>query len=282
MSVGRICIRDVDLAEAGESVQIAAARINSRNVGTLVVVDAESRPIGIITDRDLAIGVVGRGLDPATTQVHEVMTLAPDVVETETSIEAAICRMRPALIADFPWSIGTESSWDSSAWTTFSICSVKSSPRLAVWCERKGPPASSPSKNGGNTTLADLFRRRDKPVRRAVMNDQDLKRYQAKLLELSNRTRPEISRMQQVVLEDSQAAGEHDHCTSESIDKEVALEHNEETIRNAVIAARERIDNGTYGQCLECGKRIPQARLTAIPYAPYCVDCERDQERTST
>ena len=94
MSVGRICIREVDLAEPDESVQVAAARMNSRNVGTLVVVDGESRPVGIITDRDLAIGVVAKGYDPATTMVHEVMTIAPDVVDEDTSIEAAICRMR--------------------------------------------------------------------------------------------------------------------------------------------------------------------------------------------
>ena len=94
MSVGRICIREVDLAEPDESVQVAAARMNSRNVGTLVVVDENSRPVGIITDRDLAIGVVAKGYDPATTLVYEVMTIAPDVVEIDTSIEAAICRMR--------------------------------------------------------------------------------------------------------------------------------------------------------------------------------------------
>ena len=111
------------------------------------------------------------------------------------------------------------------------------------------------------------------------MNDQDLKRYQALLLALSNRTRPEIRRMQQVVLEDSLASGEHDHCASESIDKEVLLEHNEEVIRDAVIAALERIENGTYGVCEVCGKRVPQTRLAAIPYTSYCVNCERDQER---
>ena len=111
------------------------------------------------------------------------------------------------------------------------------------------------------------------------MNDQDLKRYRAILLELSNRTRPEINRMQQVVLEDSLAPGEHDHCASESIDKEVLLEHNEEVIRSAAMAALERIESGTYGACELCGKQIPRTRLAAIPYASCCVSCERDQER---
>jgi hypothetical protein len=39
MSAGRICTREVDLIEAGESVQAAAQRMNDRNVGTLLVVD---------------------------------------------------------------------------------------------------------------------------------------------------------------------------------------------------------------------------------------------------
>jgi CBS domain-containing protein len=94
MSVGRICIREVDLAEPDESVQIAAARMNSRNVGTLLVLDAASRPVGILTDRDLAIHVVAKGRDAATTTVREVMTQAPDAVDEETPIEAAISRMR--------------------------------------------------------------------------------------------------------------------------------------------------------------------------------------------
>ena len=64
MSVGRICVREVDLAESAESVQVAARRMNSRKVGTLMVQNKADEPIGIITDRDLAIRVVGEGLDP--------------------------------------------------------------------------------------------------------------------------------------------------------------------------------------------------------------------------
>jgi DnaK suppressor protein len=113
------------------------------------------------------------------------------------------------------------------------------------------------------------------------MSDQELERYRAILLELSSRTRPEINRMRQVVLEDSQAPGEHDRCASESIDKEVILEHNEAAIRRAVMAALERIDDGTFGTCQTCGRTIPQARLAAIPYTAYCVDCERELEEAT-
>jgi RNA polymerase-binding transcription factor DksA len=40
-----------------------------------------------------------------------------------------------------------------------------------------------------------------------------------------------------------------------------------------------RIEQGKYGLCLKCGKRIPQERLEAIPYAFLCINCKSDDER---
>lgn len=94
MTVGRICTREVDLVDADESVQTAAERMNSRNVGTLVVLDEESHPVGIITDRDLAIRVVGKGLDPIQTMVADIMTRFPYNVSEDTPIEMALSKMR--------------------------------------------------------------------------------------------------------------------------------------------------------------------------------------------
>ena len=94
MSVGRICVRTVDLADPDETAQVAASRMNTRNVGTLVVIDDQKCPVGIVTDRDLAIRVVGRGLDPNTTTLESVMSGLPDSVTENTSIESAIATMR--------------------------------------------------------------------------------------------------------------------------------------------------------------------------------------------
>ena len=38
--------------------------------------------------------------------------------------------------------------------------------------------------------------------------------------------------------------------------------------------ALERIDNGTYGYCVECDEPIAKARLEAVPHAGMCVDCK--------
>jgi DnaK suppressor protein len=46
-----------------------------------------------------------------------------------------------------------------------------------------------------------------------------------------------------------------------------------EEILAAIEAALESIEDGTYGTCAECGRRIAKARLNAIPYAVECVTC---------
>lgn len=38
--------------------------------------------------------------------------------------------------------------------------------------------------------------------------------------------------------------------------------------------ALERVEHGAYGVCAECGEEIPIERLTAIPFALYCVGCQ--------
>jgi CBS domain-containing protein len=94
MSVGRICAREVDVAEEHESIQTAAQRMHARNVGTLVVINEEQEPIGIVTDRDLVVKALARGLDPNEGIVTEAMTPCPVTVYEETPIEDALRIMR--------------------------------------------------------------------------------------------------------------------------------------------------------------------------------------------
>lgn len=41
-----------------------------------------------------------------------------------------------------------------------------------------------------------------------------------------------------------------------------------------IDGALKRIENGTYGNCLNCGKEISDERLKAFPEAKYCIECE--------
>src|SRR5579872_2870268 len=77
MSVGRICSRSVDTAELTDSVRTAAERMHARQVGTLVVIDKEQRPLGIVTDRDLVVRALVESLDPDKTCLWEVMSQLP-------------------------------------------------------------------------------------------------------------------------------------------------------------------------------------------------------------
>lgn len=43
--------------------------------------------------------------------------------------------------------------------------------------------------------------------------------------------------------------------------------------------ALERIRNNEFGICLVCGKEIPLARLEALPFTLYCIDCQKEIER---
>jgi len=46
-----------------------------------------------------------------------------------------------------------------------------------------------------------------------------------------------------------------------------------------IDAALERLANGTYGICEDCGRAIPMARLTVLPFATQCVRCKEQAER---
>lgn len=46
-----------------------------------------------------------------------------------------------------------------------------------------------------------------------------------------------------------------------------------------IDAALTRIEQGKYGFCLKCGKRIPEERLEALPYAFLCIECKSEDER---
>ena len=61
--------------------------------------------------------------------------------------------------------------------------------------------------------------------------------------------------------------------------RDLAVLINAQHVLQQVDDALARLDNGTYGLCVNCGKEIDAARLTAIPYAPLCLDCQSKRER---
>lgn len=64
-------------------------------------------------------------------------------------------------------------------------------------------------------------------------------------------------------------------------DRENALLEAAETQRQQIRAALQRIEDGTYGICTDCGGAISEARLTVRPEAARCVECQAKAENAA-
>ncbi len=93
MTAGRICVRAVHVAAPEDSVRDAARRMREADVGTLIVIDDKRNPMGVVTDRDVALRCVAEDRDPDATQVAAVMTAPVLCVYESTPSEEALQRM---------------------------------------------------------------------------------------------------------------------------------------------------------------------------------------------
>ena len=64
----------------------AAYLMMNEDIGALVVVDGDARPVGIITDRDLVVSAIAEGINPDEITVEEIMTKDPVTVEEDTDL----------------------------------------------------------------------------------------------------------------------------------------------------------------------------------------------------
>ena len=60
------------------------------------------------------------------------------------------------------------------------------------------------------------------------------------------------------------------------------LEEQEWNKLKQVEAALEKVENGEYGICDQCEKKIPEARLKIIPYTEFCTQCLSEIEKKSS
>ena len=61
-------------------------------------------------------------------------------------------------------------------------------------------------------------------------------------------------------------------------DIEFALIQMKSETLNKINEAIRRLDEGTYGNCFECGDEVAEPRLRALPFAVRCKDCEEARE----
>jgi CBS domain-containing protein len=93
--------RDVDLVPPDSTIQAAATRMAEGDVGAILV-GAQGRLQGILTDRDILIRVVIAGKDNATTRVGDVMSTELDTCSEDDMLEDAFEIMRRRQIRRLP------------------------------------------------------------------------------------------------------------------------------------------------------------------------------------
>lgn len=87
MQVSQIMTPDPDTAQLQDTLQAVAAKMDSGDYGAVPVIDG-GRLVGVVTDRDIAVRAVARGLGPDTA-VGEVMTPDPVCVSLDSDVEEA-------------------------------------------------------------------------------------------------------------------------------------------------------------------------------------------------
>ncbi|MCA9162167.1 MAG: TraR/DksA C4-type zinc finger protein [Pirellulaceae bacterium] len=116
------------------------------------------------------------------------------------------------------------------------------------------------------------------------MNKAEMKVYKDKVLALRARLRGDVNAMAESALRKTRSEASGDlssmpiHMADVGTDNyeqefTLSLMENEELTLEQIEDALERIEEGVYGTCVECGGRIPKARLNVIPYTPHCVKC---------
>jgi CBS domain-containing protein len=102
MSLGHICRRDVVTVSPDATVSEVTRIMEDKNLGSVIVTGGDDR-FGIVTDRDIALRVVNRCLDPVRTPIEDVMT--QDLVLTlreDMGLFEALEQIRKSAVRRFP------------------------------------------------------------------------------------------------------------------------------------------------------------------------------------
>jgi DnaK suppressor protein len=121
------------------------------------------------------------------------------------------------------------------------------------------------------------------------MKKAELKVFKEMLLGLRARLRGDVNQMADAALKKNRSQANGDLSSmpihmadigSDNFEQEftLSLMQSEEGTLDKIEAALERIEDGVYGECEECGVKIPKTRLNAIPYSTLCVKCASQME----
>jgi DnaK suppressor protein len=114
------------------------------------------------------------------------------------------------------------------------------------------------------------------------MDKKRVKQYEARLIEQRNALLGIVERTEDYGREaDIDVSQDPADKASNSYTKELLFSQstNERNTLKLIEEALERIGEGSYGECLNCGEEIQPKRLDAVPWTPYCIRCQELQEQ---
>ena len=109
------------------------------------------------------------------------------------------------------------------------------------------------------------------------MDKKKVKQYEAKLVEQRNALLGMVERTEDYGREaDRDVSQDPADKASNSYTKELLFSQstNERNTLKLIEEAIDRISEGSYGECINCGEEISQKRLDAIPWTPHCIRCQ--------
>jgi len=102
LKIENVMVVDVVTVEAEATVGEAVELMNKNEIGCLVVVDEEEKPVGIITERDLLKRVLAKRKDPVRSKVKDIMSKPLVTGTPHMDIEAAVRLMFKHKIKKLP------------------------------------------------------------------------------------------------------------------------------------------------------------------------------------
>ena len=120
------------------------------------------------------------------------------------------------------------------------------------------------------------------------MKKSEMIAFKEKLHIIRARLRGDVTAMAEIALRKSGIEGNDSNAMpihmaelgSDNFEQEftLGLLEADEGVLGSIDSALERIDDGSYGKCIQCDGMISKARLNAIPYTPVCIKCAELQE----
>lgn len=115
-----------------------------------------------------------------------------------------------------------------------------------------------------------------------MLTKKQLESIKNELLERKALLEAELERLSKEQISDGTSQDDGDQAVSSSLETlRNSLQNSEYEEYTMILSALDRLDNGTYGICEDCGEEIAEKRLKYYPNAKRCLVCQEAQEGNS-